>query len=259
MNHDRTLVTTRALSRRLFLQASAATVGAAALAGVLPRTLLAQAAPAALQVTSPNPTPDGQATVLVDDVLDFRLRGDFAWNGGWVRFRLHEGRIDGEPIWFIRTDASDRTFAADEGLVFVPLLALARSVEGGSGRVYLFDDGSPAGVLDRPRPRRLHAALRGRQRQRRERFARFGGCRSRPRPHPARSRSKRRRWWSTTRPSSGLAGSCRWTRWWSCRWPTGRCWRRRTRPPARSPSSCTSATRRAATSSPTPRPYRWRR
>ena len=132
------------LSRRHFLQASAATMGAAALAGLLPRTLLAQADPAAFQVTSPNPTPDSQATVLVDDVLDFRLRGDFAWNGGWVQFRLHEGRLDGDPIWFIRTDASDQTFAADEGLVFVPLLALARSVEGGTGRIYLFDDGTPA-------------------------------------------------------------------------------------------------------------------
>lgn len=132
------------LSRRHFLQASAGFVGAAALAGILPRMVVAQTESSALRVTSPNPTPDSQATVLVDDVLDFRLRGDFAWNGGWVRFRLHEGRIDGEPIWFIRTDASDQTFASDEGLVFAPLLALARSVDGGTGRIYLFDDGSPA-------------------------------------------------------------------------------------------------------------------
>lgn len=131
------------LSRRGFLQVSAATVAAAALAGVLPRSLWAQDAPG-FQVISPHPTPDDQATVLVDDVLDFRLRGDFEWNGGWVRFKLHEGRIDGDQIWYIRTDASDRTFASDEGLVFVPLLALARSVEGGTGRIYLFRDGSPA-------------------------------------------------------------------------------------------------------------------
>jgi hypothetical protein len=137
-------LTRHPLSRRGFLQASAATVGAAALAGVLPRALLAQSDPAILGVTSPNPTPDGQATVLVDDVLDFRLRGDFAWNGGWVQFRLHEGRLDGESIWFIRTDASDQTFASDEGLVFVPLLALARSVEGGTGVIYVFDDGRPS-------------------------------------------------------------------------------------------------------------------
>ena len=136
-------LTRQPLSRRGFLQVSAVTVGAAALAGVLPRSLLAQD-DGGFAVISPNPTPDDQATVLVDDVLDFRLRGDFAWNGGWVQFRLHEGRIDGEPIWYIRTDASDQTFASDEGLVFVPLLALGRSVEGGTGRIYLFDDGSPA-------------------------------------------------------------------------------------------------------------------
>ena len=137
-------LTRQPLSRRGFLQVSAATVGAAALAGVLPRSLLAQSEAGGFGVVSPNPTPDDQATVLVDDVLDFRLRGDFAWNGGWVQFRLHEGRIDGEPIWYIRTDASDQTFASDEGLVFVPLLAIARSVEGGTGRIYIFDDGSPA-------------------------------------------------------------------------------------------------------------------
>ena len=150
MTQTRSPVSGLALSRRRFLQASAAVAGAAALAGVLPRTLLAQADPAALQVTSPNPTPDSQATLLVDDVLDFRLRGDFAWNGGWVRFRMHEGRIGGEPIWYIRTDASDQTFASDEGLVFVPLLALARSVERGTGRIYLFDDGSPAVISTGP-------------------------------------------------------------------------------------------------------------
>ena len=118
-------------------------------AGMLPRALLAQdpAEAGTLQVISPSPTPDGEATVLVKDVLDYRLRGDFAWNGGWVTFRLHEGRIDGEPIWFIRTDTSDRTFADDEGLVFVPLLAAARSVAGGTGRIYLFDGDAADGQL----------------------------------------------------------------------------------------------------------------
>ena len=61
-------LTRQPLSRRGFLQVSAATVGAAALAGVLPRSLLAQDV-AGFQVVSPNPTPDDQATVLVDDVL----------------------------------------------------------------------------------------------------------------------------------------------------------------------------------------------
>lgn len=133
-----------ALTRRTFLGVSAATAGALAIAGVAPRALLAQdtAADSSFQVVSPSPTPDGDATVLVSDVLDYRLRGDFPWNGGWVTFRLHEGRIDGEPIWFIRTDASDRSFADAEGLVFAPILAAARSVAGGSGKIYLFEGGA---------------------------------------------------------------------------------------------------------------------
>jgi hypothetical protein len=129
------------LTRRSFLRISAATAGTLALARVLPRAVFAQeptAAPA-LQVTSPSPAPDSSATVLVRDVLDYRLQGDFAWSGGWVTFRMHEGRVDGEPIWFIRTDASDLTFAESEGLVFAPLLAAARSVPGGTGRIHLFD------------------------------------------------------------------------------------------------------------------------
>ncbi len=137
----------RSLSRRGFLQVSAATAGALALSGVMPRMLLAQSpSVTALQVTSPSPAPDSAATVLVKDVLDYRLRGDFAWNGGWVQFRLHEGRLDGQPVWFIRTDTSDATFAEEQGLVFVPLLAGARSVPGGTGRIYLFEDGA-AGQL----------------------------------------------------------------------------------------------------------------
>lgn len=139
----------RTLTRRRFLRVSASSAGAMAVAGMLPGSLLAQdpAAPGTFRVISPNPTPDRAATVLVKDVLDFRLRGDFAWNGGWVTFRLHEGRIDGEPIWFIRTDTSDRTFADEEGLVFAPLLAVARSTAGGTGRIYLFDEAAADGQV----------------------------------------------------------------------------------------------------------------
>ncbi|CAN5570666.1 hypothetical protein BH24CHL9_BH24CHL9_04910 [soil metagenome] len=133
--------TTRFLTRRTFLRVSAATAGGAALAGLAPRAMLGQEA-AVLQVTSPDPAPDSAASVLVGDVLDFRLRGDFAWNGGWVTFRLHEGRIDGEPVWFIRTDASERSFAEQEGLVFVPLLAASLADPVGTGLIYLFDAGA---------------------------------------------------------------------------------------------------------------------
>ncbi len=52
----------QSLSRRGFLRVSAVTLGTAALAGVLPRSLLAQNAEGGLGVTSPKPTPDGQAT-----------------------------------------------------------------------------------------------------------------------------------------------------------------------------------------------------
>jgi hypothetical protein len=65
-------------------------------------------------VTSPNPTPDGAATVLVKDVVEFELSGPYEWNGGSVTMRLHEGRLDGEPIYFVRTDASDEAFASED-------------------------------------------------------------------------------------------------------------------------------------------------
>lgn len=44
------------------------------------------------------------------------------WPGafGSVTFRLREGRHNGEPIYFIRTDASEATFAEENELIFVP-------------------------------------------------------------------------------------------------------------------------------------------
>jgi hypothetical protein len=132
------------LTRRSFLRTTAAVAGSTALAGALPRTLLAQspAAAAALQVTSPAPTAESAATVLVKDVVDFRLHGDFPWNGGSVTFRLHEGWVDGQPVHFIRTDSADQGFAEQEGLVFVPLLAAARTKDGAVGRLFLFEGGA---------------------------------------------------------------------------------------------------------------------
>lgn len=129
------------LTRRTFLQATAGAAGAAALAPILPRAVRAQDA-AALQVTSPVPTTVDQVTVLVSDVLDFTLHGDFPWNGGSVTFRLHEGWVDGQPVHFVRTDASDQAFAEHEGLVFVPLLAAVRTKEGALGRLFLFEGGA---------------------------------------------------------------------------------------------------------------------
>jgi hypothetical protein len=98
-------------------------------------------------VTSPNPTPDGAATVLAGDVVEFELRGPYAWNGGSVTMQLHEGRLDGEPIYFVRTDASDEAFAAEVGLVFVPVLRLALEKEGAVGRIVLFGDDAADGQV----------------------------------------------------------------------------------------------------------------
>jgi hypothetical protein len=137
-------------SRRTILRTAAATTGAAALAGAGPRSSFGQgpsasspiASPGPLQITSPNPTPDSAATVLVRDVTDFTLHGDFLWNGGSVTFRLHEGWVDGMPVYFVRTDTSDQAFAEEEGLVFVPVLAAALATDGGTGRMFLFENGA---------------------------------------------------------------------------------------------------------------------
>jgi hypothetical protein len=144
------------LDRRRFLQGAAFAGTAAALAACTPAGSTATTPPAgtpatsptpAPSVTSPNPTPDEAATVLVRDVVEFELSGPYAWNGGSVTMRLHEGRLDGEPIHFVRTDASDRAFADEVGLVWVQVLRLALDRPAGTGRIFLFDDGAAAGRL----------------------------------------------------------------------------------------------------------------
>ena len=143
------------LDRRRFLKGAAFAGTAAALAACTPSggrptlTLAPASAPPspAASVTSPNPTPDSAASVLVKDVVEFELRGPFEWNGGSVTMRLHEGRLDGEPIYFVRTDASDEAFAKEEGLVFVPILDLAAEKDGGVGRIFLFGDDAADGQL----------------------------------------------------------------------------------------------------------------
>jgi len=144
------------LDRRRFLKGAAFAGTAAALAACAPsggRATLTSPPPASSppspvpSVTSPNPTPDSAATVLVKDVVEFELRGPYKWNGGSVTLRLHEGRLDGEPIYFVRTDSSDETFANDEGLVFVPILTLASQKEGGVGRIFLFGDDAAEGQV----------------------------------------------------------------------------------------------------------------
>jgi hypothetical protein len=142
------------LDRRRFLQGAAFAGTAAALAACGP-TGSGTAAPGvsvgppspAPSVTSPNPTPDSAATVLAKDVVEFELHGPYKWNGGSVTMRLHEGRLDGEPIYFVRTDASEEAFAKEVGLVFVPVLRLALDKEGGVGRIFLFGDDAAEGQV----------------------------------------------------------------------------------------------------------------
>ena len=83
-----------------------------------------------------------EARAIVGDVVDFALQSD-EWAGpfGFVTMAIRPGVVDGADVWYVRTDASDRSYAEEEELVFVPRLA-PLSGEGLSGAAYVFDDGS---------------------------------------------------------------------------------------------------------------------
>ncbi len=140
------MVADRYYSRRAFLRVFGLGAGGAILAACTPggsRLLSPSMAPSPTgTITSPVPTRNDQAAIIVGDVLDFELRGPFEWNGGSVTMRMHEAFANGEPAYFVRTDASDAAFAEAEQLVFVPLLSAAAAVEGGIGDIYLFDEGA---------------------------------------------------------------------------------------------------------------------
>ena len=97
---------------------------------------------------SPEQAADG-ATALVGDVIDFALTSD-EWAGafGFVTLRMHRGNVDGDDVFFIRTDASDKDFALAEKLVWVPRLA---GLNGGkkTGTAYLIE-GSDAVLSSAP-------------------------------------------------------------------------------------------------------------
>ncbi|MBI4468310.1 MAG: hypothetical protein HY650_03200 [Acidobacteria bacterium] len=87
---------------------------------------------------------DRQPKKLVTDVLDYVLQSN-RWSGpfGWVTFRLQQGFHQNNRAYFIRTDASDEKFAAENGLVFTPRLRNALSITGPAGEsatadLYLF-------------------------------------------------------------------------------------------------------------------------
>ncbi len=94
---------------------------------------------------TPGPEPAAEAgqieeKVLVADVLDYALTSD-EWPGafGFVTFRLHQALHNGEPIYYIRTDASDPTFAEENGLVHVPLLNVVAGSPELANSLYMFD------------------------------------------------------------------------------------------------------------------------
>lgn len=83
----------------------------------------------------------GEERVIVGDVTDYALEGDWPGAFGWVTFQLHEGFVDGEKAYFIRTDASEQAFAEEHGLVYVPLLAGAKNAPNAAANLYLFESG----------------------------------------------------------------------------------------------------------------------
>ena len=138
----------KTVSRREFLRFGAMGSGAlllAACGGALASAPTPTPRPATPTSVPPSPTPALAASsieekVLVSDVLDYALSSD-EWPGdfGFVKFKLHEASYDGEPIYFIRTDASDPTFAQENGLVHVPLLNVAAGRDDLANSLYLFD------------------------------------------------------------------------------------------------------------------------
>lgn len=128
-------------TRRAFLR-STALMGAAAACAPAARSPSPSATPGS--VVSPSPAPDSSATRLVGDILEFTLRGPYAWNGGRVTLKLHPAFVGARKAFFVRTDTSDPDFARSEQLVYVPLLANAlRATPKGVGELYLFSGGLP--------------------------------------------------------------------------------------------------------------------
>jgi len=128
----------RSLSRRQFLRAGL--LGGCGLAlSACKRGIVAPPPITPTPYTTPTPRPGPQA--IVGDVLDYALTSD-EWSGdfGSVTFRLHEALHEGQSVYYIRTDASDETFAQDNQLVWVPLLIGANEAPI-ANKLYTFDDG----------------------------------------------------------------------------------------------------------------------
>jgi hypothetical protein len=58
---------------------------------------------------------------------------------------MQPGHFEDEEVYFIRTDASDQSFAEEQGLVYVPLLRNALETAGGFVNIYIFSGESAEG------------------------------------------------------------------------------------------------------------------
>ncbi len=130
------------LTRRNFLKGLGMGTGAALLANMgLPAILAQDNVPGGgiQQDFGGAFTPDVE--LLCGDVIGFQLESD-QWEGafGSVTFQMHRALYNGEAAYYIRTDASDQTFAQENHLVFVPLLNAALSAEGATSRLYTFEN-----------------------------------------------------------------------------------------------------------------------
>lgn len=141
------------LSRRQFLRLGVMSTGAAVLAACGANGGGETAVESASEVTvaaraTATPSPESEAQVIAKDIIDFVLSSD-EWSGqyGSVTFRIHEGRHEGEPVYYIRTDASDQAFAQEVGLTHVPLLANGKEI---AESIYIFADDRPSVLSSSP-------------------------------------------------------------------------------------------------------------
>jgi hypothetical protein len=156
-----TVLGRRPLGRRQFIGWAGSGALALGVAGAGGSRLLLPGRSAA---TAP-PTTDGtgpvsveeateQATAIVGDVVEFALASD-EWEGdfGFVTMRVRAGVIDGNDVYFVRTDTSDEAYADAEGLIWVPKLA-GLTGDGLSGAAYVVEDDPEHAVVFSTEPGR---------------------------------------------------------------------------------------------------------
>jgi hypothetical protein len=136
-------------SRRQFLRNVGLGTGALMLANAgLPLGMVragglqSAASAAAAAVTQGTAGAWPQVELICGDVVGFALESQ-DWEGdfGWVTFQTHRALYEGDEVHYIRTDASDETFAQENFLVYVPLLNAALAAEGATSQLYTFDNG----------------------------------------------------------------------------------------------------------------------